>query len=232
MQSVLQWLKKNKCGAAMIEYAVILAFVAGVGATFVDGNMSGSINSIIKNVASLLGMEMSDGNILLGSGGLKNQYIIGFKPFDDESSIVGSEKNYGDGNYRYSILGPDGQPIQLESNATYQVVVDLNKLPQGVTQNMLNTCLFLWGDTSQAATMDTSDMSFSGSSNYKGYHFEFDKDANTLTYQFTTDDKNNKFGMNVGLYNWAVNDPQQADQRKAAVEANYQNFLSLEKVNK
>lgn len=232
MQSILQWLKKNKCGAAMIEYAVILAFVAGVGATFVDGNMSGSINSIIKNVASLLGMETSDGNILLGSGGLKNQYIIGYKPFDGEESIVGSETNYGDGNYRYSILGPDDKPIQLESNATYRVVVDLNKLPQGVTQNMLNTCLFLWADTTKSATMDTSDMSFSGSPNYKGNHFDFDESTNTLTYQFTTDDKNNKFGMNVGLYNWAVEDPQQADQRKAAVEANYQNFLRLEKVNK
>ena len=170
MQSILQWLKKNKRGAAMIEYAVILAFVAGVGATFLDGNMSGSINSIIKNVVSLLGMETSGGNILLGSGGLKNQYIIGYKPFDGEESIVGSDTTYRDGNYRYSILGPDDQPIQLESNATYQVVVDLNKLPQGVTQNMLNTCLFLWGDTAKSATMDTSDMSFSGSPNYKGNH--------------------------------------------------------------
>lgn len=232
MWSVLQWLKKNKRGTAMIEYAVILAFVAFVGTTFVDGNMSGSINGIIKNVASLLGIETSDGNILLGSGGLKKQYIIGHEPFDGNNSIVGSAKDYGDGNYRYSILGPDDKPIQLDSNATYQVVIDLSKLPDGVTQNMLNACLFVWGDTSQAATMNTSDMSFSGNPNYKGYHFDFNQETNTLTYQFTTDDKNNKFGMNVGLYAWAVGDHPKAEQHKAAVEANYQNFLSLEKVNK
>lgn len=171
MRSVLQWLKKNKRGTAMIEYAVILAFVAFVGTTFVDGNMSGSINGIIKNVASLLGIETSDGNILLGSGGLKKQYINGGIPFNDENSIIDSETDWRDGNYRYSILGPDGQPIQLESNATYQVVVDLNKLPEGLTPNMLNACLFVWGDTSQAATMNTADMAFNGNTNWYGYHF-------------------------------------------------------------
>ena len=233
MRSVLQWLKKNKRGTAVIEYAVILAFVAFVGTIFVDGNMSGSINGIIKNVASLLGIETSDGNILLGSGGLKKQYINGGIPFNDENSIIDSETDWRDGNYRYSILGPDGQPIQLESNVTYQVVVDLNKLPKELTPNMLNACLFLWGDTSQAATMNTLDMSFdNGKPNWKGYHFDFNQETNTLTYQFATDDKNNKFGMNVGLYDWAVGVHPKAEQHKAAVEANYQNFLSLEKVNK
>ncbi|MGM9570316.1 MAG: Flp family type IVb pilin [Phascolarctobacterium sp.] len=233
MRFILQWLKKNKRGAAITEYAVILAFVAFVGTTFVDGNMSGSINGIIKNVASLLGIETSGGNILLGSGGLKKQYINGNLSFDNENSIVDSETAWSDGNYRFSILGPDDNPIQLESNATYQVVVDLNKLPKELDPKMLNACLFLWGDTSQAATMNTLDMSFfNGTPNYQGYHFDFDQESNTLTYTFTTDDTNNKFGMNIGLYAWAVGDHPKAEQHKAAVEANYQNFLSLEKVNK
>ena len=97
---------------------------------------------------------------------------------------------------------------------------------------MLNACLFLWGDTSQAATMNTADMAFNGNTNWYGYHFTLNQENSTITYTFTTDDKNNKFGMNVGLYAWAVGDHPKAEQHKAAVEANYQNFLSLEKVNK
>ena len=105
MQFVLQWLKKNKCGAAMIEYAVILAFVAGVGATFVDGNMSGSINSIIKNVASMLGMEMSDGNILTSEGKFWHKYIMGSQYYENTDGIKDTEDRYSDGNFRCSILG-------------------------------------------------------------------------------------------------------------------------------
>lgn len=45
----------NKLGAAMVEYAVILAFVAAVGSSFTD-NISPRVNNIIKSVSSMLGL--------------------------------------------------------------------------------------------------------------------------------------------------------------------------------
>lgn len=47
--------KLNKLGTAMVEYAVILAFVAAVGSSFTD-NISPGVNNIIKSVSSMLGL--------------------------------------------------------------------------------------------------------------------------------------------------------------------------------
>ena len=47
--------KLNKLGTAMVEYAVILAFVAAVGSSFTDG-FNPAFNNIIKSVSSVLGL--------------------------------------------------------------------------------------------------------------------------------------------------------------------------------
>ena len=47
--------KMNKLGAAMVEYAVILAFVAAVGSSFTEG-FNPAFNNIIKSVSSVLGL--------------------------------------------------------------------------------------------------------------------------------------------------------------------------------
>ena len=47
----------GKRGTAVVEYAIILAFVAAVGSSFTsDASMGGSIKSIITNVEQLLGL--------------------------------------------------------------------------------------------------------------------------------------------------------------------------------
>ena len=47
----------GKRGTAIVEYAIILAFVAAVGSSFTsDAGMAGSIKSIIGNVNQLLGV--------------------------------------------------------------------------------------------------------------------------------------------------------------------------------
>ena len=51
--------KMNKLGAAMVEYAVILAFVAAVGSSFTD-NISPGVNNIIKSVSSMLGLAANE----------------------------------------------------------------------------------------------------------------------------------------------------------------------------
>lgn len=227
MQSVLQWLKKNKCGAAMIEYAVILAFVAGVGATFVDGNMSGSINSIIKNVASLLGMEMSDGNILTSEGKFWHKYIMGSQYYENTDGIKDTEDRYSDGNYRCSILGEDGKPIPLEDNTTYRLVVELDKLPDELKGEKVlydtKACVIVWDDNTKKTVINTGDMHFSDHSNNEKNQFTIEN--NTATYEFTTG-TNNKFGMNL-----VIAKRSETDETKAALEQ-YQNFMRLEKVNK
>ena len=227
MQSVLQWLKKNKCGAAMIEYAVILAFVAGVGATFVDGNMSGSINSIIKNVASLLGMETSGGNILTSEGKFWYKYIMGGQYYETAGGIKGTEDRYSDGNYRCSILGEDGKPIPLEDNTTYRLVVDLDKLPDALKGEKVlydtKACVIVWDDSTKKTVINTGDMHLSDHSNNEKNQFTIEN--NTATYEFTTG-TNNKFGMNL-----VIAKRSETDETKAALEQ-YQNFMRLEKVNK
>ena len=45
----------NQVGAAVVEYAVILAFVAAVGSSFTD-NISPGVNNIVKSVSSMLGL--------------------------------------------------------------------------------------------------------------------------------------------------------------------------------
>ena len=227
MQSILQWLKKNKCGAAMIEYAVILAFVAGVGATFVDGNMSGSINSIIKNVASLLGMEMSDGKILTSEGKFWHKYIMGSQYYENTDGIKDTEDRYSDGNYRCSILGEDGKPIPLEDNTTYRLVVELDKLPDALKgeKELYDTkaCVIVWDDNTKKTVINTGDMHFSDHSNNEKNQFTIEN--NTATYEFTTG-TNNKFGMNL-----VIAQRSETDKTKAALEQ-YQDFMRLEKVNK
>ena len=47
--------RMNQVGAAVVEYAVILAFVAAVGSSFTD-NISPGVNNIIKSVSSMLGL--------------------------------------------------------------------------------------------------------------------------------------------------------------------------------
>ena len=228
MQFVLQWLKKNKCGAAMIEYAVILAFVAGVGATFVDGNMSGSINSIIKNVASLLGMETSGGNILTSEGKFWYKYIMGGQYYETAGGIKDTEDRWGGDNYyRCSILGEDGKPIPLEDNTTYRLVVDLDKLPDALKgeKELYDTkaCVIVWDDSTKKTVINTGDMHLSDHSNNEKNQFTIEN--NTATYEFTTG-TNNKFGMNL-----VIAQRSETNETKAALER-YQDFMRLEKVNK
>ena len=54
--------KMGQRGAALVEYAVLLAFVAVIAAAFIggDGSISASIKTIIKNIGTLLGTAASN----------------------------------------------------------------------------------------------------------------------------------------------------------------------------
>ena len=55
--------KMGQRGAALVEYAILLAFVALVGAAFIDGSngatIAGSAKSIVDKVSALLGRANS-----------------------------------------------------------------------------------------------------------------------------------------------------------------------------
>lgn len=51
----------NKCGTGMIEYAILLAFVAVISSAFTNDGMTNSLNGIIHNVEHLLGVA-ADGD--------------------------------------------------------------------------------------------------------------------------------------------------------------------------
>lgn len=78
--------KMNKLGAAMVEYAVILAFVAAVGSSFTD-NISPGVNNIIKSVSSMLGLA-ANGNETQQSA--KDKVAIIFRDFYNGVSTKGS----------------------------------------------------------------------------------------------------------------------------------------------
>lgn len=53
--------KMNKLGAAMVEYAVILAFVAAVGSSFTsDNGMASSITAIINKATNVIGLASGE----------------------------------------------------------------------------------------------------------------------------------------------------------------------------
>ena len=58
--------KMGQRGAALVEYAILLAFVAVIGAAFIgssDGTLAGNITKIVDNIKGLLGQAAgTDGN--------------------------------------------------------------------------------------------------------------------------------------------------------------------------
>ena len=112
----------NRRGSAIIEYTVILAFIASVATSFFyEDNFKDPIVHITNRVIALLG---GNTNVLKGNSvGLAHAALIGntanqaSKDYDNRVAIVGQG----------STLGNDSL-IELESNQDYEVVVDINKL--------------------------------------------------------------------------------------------------------
>lgn len=222
MQRIMKLFKQNRRGSAIIEYVVILAFIAGIGLSFTDGSMSGSIGNIIKKVSGLFGERSS--NMLVDGSKIFNTFYNG-----------GSSNNdilyeWFDGHFRYSIQSANsdgkGALIPVEPNTTYQIVVDLSKLPEGLSARDIRACAFLWENPSNKATMDTGDMAFSGVNLTYGKTdvFTVDKANNTATFTFTTNENQKGFGMNI-----VIDKNKVTESIKTEVKNNYTDLIKLEK---
>ena len=122
----------GKRGTAIVEYAIILAFVAAVGSSFTsDAGMAGSIKSIIGNVNQLLGMAAGKeegkltiaGNAEQWSGLLNNLYsnLMNLNPNKDkdlmEIKIHSIDQETGQGKVQYSYYG--GGSFETDMSVMY-----------------------------------------------------------------------------------------------------------------
>ena len=104
--------KMNKLGAAMVEYAVILAFVAAVGSSFTD-NISPGVNNIIKSVSSMLGLAAGSET----QQSAKDKADNLFRKFYNGVALDGS--TYNDKN----LLGSLSKVIASNGNASFETIL-------------------------------------------------------------------------------------------------------------
>ena len=82
--------KLNKRGTAIIEYVILLAFVAVVGGSFLSDGLADPINGIVNNVCKVLGLAADDED-LGGKYPLKvaaNDEDVFRKPLEKQTEIM------------------------------------------------------------------------------------------------------------------------------------------------
>lgn len=183
------WYKKIlKRGVAMTEYAILLAFIAAVAASFAGSNgLQQSIGGAIdKAVAAITGVSQgSNGNLLAN---------MGLDPSTWHEGIVNNSTNaYDDKKFLHSDI------IAIEPNTTYELKVDMSKL--ALENNKKFWLGFFSTDETGLAkntgidsgrinpTIDTTDAK---------YTTVYDKETQMATITFTSKEGNTKFAMNFG----------------------------------
>ena len=131
--------RMNQVGAAVVEYAVILAFVAAVGSSFTD-NISPRVNNIIKSVSSMLGLAAngSEMNKNVAAGVFKS--LDGSRSDGDIRYCLGKEIVSGGGRFFESILKEDNiETAYMFTNYSHledtDVLYSSGLLPAGVNTN-------------------------------------------------------------------------------------------------
>ena len=107
----------NKRGAAMIEYSIILAFVACIGTSFVsDNGLGSSVSNTINKVVQILdGTKDSNTNILHNKTSLITDKCL--EGQNANNAYLSNRKDV------FSIVGNDGKLIELEEGE-YELVFD------------------------------------------------------------------------------------------------------------
>ena len=228
----------NRRGSAIIEYTVILAFIASVATSFFyEDNFKDPIVHITNRVIALLG---GNPNVLKdNSVGLVHAALIGdtanqaSKPYSDRVAVAGLG----------TVLGDD-KLIELESNQDYEIVVDLNEFCKqtDLDPDKFELCLLVWdnADSKTQAGLDTGDMSATsdatyatknkGNTQYQGQSVTatYDSTNNTVTYSFKTQ-QDAYMGMNLvyGRGNVGAN-----DEQLNKIANTYQSYITVQKANK
>ena len=232
-------MKRLNCrGSAIIEYTVILAFIASVATSFIySDSFKDPIVQITNRVIAMLG---GNPNILEGNSvSLPGFALIGYSnnapstKYDDRVAIVGSNSKPGQDNL-----------IELAPNQDYEIVVDLNEFSKqtNLDQDEFELCLFLWetNDSKKVAAMDTGSMSVVKDGEYKtkngkGTQYQdksvtatYNSENNTMTYSFKTE-QNAYMGMNLA---YQRNQKKTTDEQLKSIADTYQSYITVQKATK
>ena len=228
----------NCCGSAIIEYAVILAFIASVATSFIySDSFKDPIVKITNRVIAMLG---GNPNVLEGNSvGLPGFALMGYSDNAPSTKL----------NDRVAIVGPDSKPgqdnlIELAPNQDYEIVVDLNEFSTqtNLDQDKFELCLFLWetNDSKKMAAMDTGSMSVIKDGEYKtkygtGTQYQgksvtatYNSENNTMTYSFKTE-QNAYMGMNLA---YQRNQNITTDEQLKSIADTYQSYITVQKATK
>lgn len=232
-------MKRLNCrGSAIIEYTVILAFIASVATSFIySDSFKDPIVQITNRVIAMLG---GNPNVLKGNSvGLPGFALIGYS--DNAASTKFPD--------RVAIVGPNSKPgqdnlIELAPNQDYEIVVDLNEFSKqtNLDQNKFELCLFLWetDDSTKKAAMDTGSMSVIKDGEYKtkygdGTQYEgksvtatYNSDNNTVTYSFKTE-QNAYMGINLA---YGRIKSESTNSQLQSIADTYQSYVTVQKASK
>ena len=231
----------NRRGSAIIEYTVILAFIASVATSFFyEDNFKDPIVHITNRVIALLGGNpnlLVDNTKSFMNVALRGDQTTASTELDEHVAVAGS--NSTDGNMEL---------IQLDSNQEYELVIDLQGFKDaGITDiNDLGACILLWeaNNPNCKANLDSGDILFRenkeqyscdrlniDSNPYKDSKVTVsrDRENNTMTCTFTTKD-NAFFGMNL-TYKKYITDQATKDEMQIIAD-NYSKYVTLQKVTK
>ena len=232
-------MKRLNCrGSAIIEYTVILAFIASVATSFIySDSFKDPIVQITNRVIAMLG---GNPNVLKGNSvGLAHAALIGntanqaSKEYDYRVAVMGLNSTLGNDNL-----------IKLDSNQDYEIVVDLNEFfkQTGLDADKFELCLLVWdnADSKTKAGLDTGDMSAtsdgiyntknSDATQYKGQSVtaKYDNENNTVTYSFATK-QDAYMGMNLV---YGRNKGGATDDKLNKIAETYQSYVTVQKATK
>lgn len=228
----------NRRGSAIIEYTVILAFIASVATSFIySDSFKGPIVQITNRVISMLG---GNPNLLKdNSKAIAHAALIGdtanqaSKEYDNRVAVMGLNSTLGNDNL-----------IKLEANQDYEIVVDLDQFSKqtSLDKDKFELCLLVWdnADSKTKAGLDTGDMSAtsygtyqtknSGETQYKGQSVtaKYDSENNTVTYSFSTK-QDAYMGMNLV---YGRNKGGATKEQLTKIADTYQSYVTVQKATK
>ena len=231
----------NNRGSHTIEYAIVLACIVSVAATFFSGdNFKNILDKTMGSIVTLLG---GSSNMLAGNTkafvnvALRGDMGDASTKLDEHVAVAGS--NSTDGNMEL---------IQLDSNQEYELVIDLEGFHKAGIEDIdkLGACILLWeaNKPNYKANLDSGDILF-GETKKEQYSCDRlnidsnpykdsivtvsrDRENNTMTCTFTTKD-NAYFGMNLTYKKYSG---QATNDEMNIIADNYQKYVTLQKVTK
>lgn len=223
----------NNRGAAIIEYTIILAFVACIGTSFLsDNGLGSSVPSIIDKVVSVL-----DGTKSCNTDLLHNKTnLITDKCLEGQNSNNAYLSNRKD---VFSIIGSDNKLIELEEGE-YELVFDREAIRQLAKDNNISNlennawfCVLLYNNDegNGKAVFDTGGKRLNRTTGVESGKQDVvhSFDDNSMTMKFKVDSTSGKYlGINLGL---SGADRTNANSPIWTLGNNYESYMKLNKIN-